>query len=95
MPFILRQIRNKKDQADNGTFHTGPSKSAPFLQFFFVCASVISYKAFVIAFFVPHLDFSTSFGSSEGLCFVIVAFLGAFTYICTHMFALSPTRLFN
>ena len=29
----------------------------PLLQFFFVCASVVSYEAFVLSLFNPHLSF--------------------------------------
>ena len=45
----------------------------PLLQFFFVCASVVSYVVIGLCLFVCHLSF---LGASEGLCFVIVAFPG-------------------
>ena len=38
---------------------------------FFVCASVLSYVAFVLSLFVPNTFFSLCLGI---LCFVIVAF---------------------
>ena len=52
-------------------FTTDRSKAVLLLQFFFVCASVVSYVAFVMTLFVPHLSF---FVASAELCFVIVAF---------------------
>ena len=48
----------------------------PLLEFFFVPASVVRVT-FVLSLFVLHL---MSFGASGGLCFVIVAFHGLFTY---------------
>ena len=38
-------------------FSTDCSKAVPLLQFFFVCASVVSYVAFVLSLFVSHLSF--------------------------------------
>ena len=49
------------------------SKAVPLLQFFFVCASVVSYVTFVLSWFVLHLFFFDAFGR---LCFVTVAFPG-------------------
>ena len=46
------------------------SKTVPLLQFFFVCASVVSYVAFV---FLCLFLMSPSFGASGRLCFVNVA----------------------
>ena len=39
----------------------------------FVCASVVSYVAFVLSLFVPHLSF---FGAYGGQCFLIVTLPG-------------------
>ena len=39
------------------SFPADNSKAAHLLQFFFLCASVISYVAFVLSLFVPHLSF--------------------------------------
>ena len=33
------------------------SKAVPMLRFFYVCASVVSYVAFILSLFVPHLSF--------------------------------------
>ena len=40
------------------SFPTDRSEALPLLQFFFVCASVVSYVAFVFfSLFIPHLSF--------------------------------------
>ena len=44
------------------------------LQFVFVCASVVSYEAFLWSLFVPQLSSFPPFGALGGLCFVIEAF---------------------
>ena len=36
------------------SFPTDHSKAVPLLQFFFICAPVISYMMFVLSLFVPH-----------------------------------------
>ena len=38
-------------------FTTDRSKAVPLLQFIFVCASMVSYEAFVLSLFAPHLSF--------------------------------------
>ena len=38
-------------------FSTDLSKELSLLQFCFVCASMVSYVAFVLSLFVPHLSF--------------------------------------
>ena len=48
------------------------SKAVLWLQFFFVCVSVVSCAAFVLSLFIPHLDFA----AARGLYFVIAAFPG-------------------
>ena len=53
----------------NSSFPTDCSSAAPLLYFSFVCASVITYVAFVVS-----LLFQLC--SSGGLCFLIVAFSG-------------------
>ena len=54
-------------------FPTDRFTAVPLLQFFFVCASVVLYVAFVLSLFVTRLV-SPSFGALLRLCFVIVAF---------------------
>ena len=54
-----------------------------FLQFFFICALVVSCVAFVLSLFAPHFS-SPLFGASGRLCFVIMAFLG-YPYIHIHL----------
>ena len=49
-----------------GSFLTDRSKVVPLFQFF-VCASVVSYVAFMWSIFVPHLSF---FWCLERSCFV-------------------------
>ena len=54
-------------------FLTDRYKTVYLLQFVFASSSVVSYVAFVLSLFVPHLFF---FGASGKLCFVIVVFPG-------------------
>ena len=60
------------------SFSSDRSKPFLFLQFFFVCVSVISHVTFVC-----HYLFliSPSFGASGELCFVIWHVLNIFTYV--------------
>ena len=44
------------------SFPTYRSKAVPLLQFIFVCASVVSYVAFVLSLLVPYLPFFCCFG---------------------------------
>ena len=47
------------------------SKAVLLIQFYFACASAVSYLTFVLPLFVPHLSIS---GASGRLCFVINPF---------------------
>ena len=42
--------------------HVEQKGAVVLLQFFFVCASVVSYVAFVLSLFVPHLSFLCCLG---------------------------------
>ena len=51
------------------SFPTDRSKAVPLLQFVFVHASVVSYVAFVLSFFVHHLSFFWCLGKAVlGVC---------------------------
>ena len=67
------------------SFPTGHSKTVPLLQFFFVCASVVSYVAFVLSLFVPHLSFFWNLGKA-GLpdCSVFWNLHLRYIFIVTH-----------
>ena len=61
----------------HSSFPTDHSKAVLLLQFYFVCASVISYRAFVLSLFVPHphLSFLVTFWWH---------FLDILTYFCAN-----------
>ena len=62
------------------SFPNDRSNTVPLLQFFFLCASVVSY---MWRLFRPYLFLiSASFVASGGLYFVIVAFPGKSSLIC-------------
>ena len=75
----------------SSSFPTDHFKAVLLLQSFIVCASVVSYLAFVLSLFIPHLSFFWCF---EGLCILIVAFPGYlhFIFTCPHQSDMSKER---
>ena len=55
--YILSFFFQTKSGLLPNCFRTDNSKAVMLLQFFFVCASVVSYVAFVLCLFVPGLTF--------------------------------------
>ena len=70
---------NKTGSSPHGSFPTDRPKADPSLQFFFVCALVVSSVGFVLSLFVLHLSFIWYLGKAIAL--LLWPFLGIFTYI--------------
>ena len=77
MATIVRPIFRTWRKPSSSSSYTEFSKGIPLLLFFIVCVSVISYVAFHLYLFVHQL--SPSFGTSAGLCTLIVASPGYIT----------------
>ena len=53
----MLRFRASKTSLSPSSFPSDRSKAVPLLQFFFACASVVSFVAFVLPLFVLHLSF--------------------------------------